>query len=102
MAIVRAQAMGALHSRTIENRMARENSTNAKRLTRIIFHCHTFDASLKTPELVLKSHNVVPTVHIDNLARNRAAGVGGEKHSGISDFFDFHTSAQGSAFLMAF
>ena len=35
---LRAHRTGALHSRTIENSMASENRTNARRLTRIVFN----------------------------------------------------------------
>jgi hypothetical protein len=41
----------------------------------------------------LEPHNVVAAIYVNHFTRDPAAGVGGEKNSRGTHFFDFYTAA---------
>jgi hypothetical protein len=78
MRIPRAQDTGALHSRTIEKRIAAENKASIRRFVPIGVYYPTIEArgdGAENREATSKAHDVVTAVHIDDLAGDSAAGV---------------------------
>jgi hypothetical protein len=95
--LARAQDAGALHSRTIENRMAAANNARNMRLLRIIPLSHDAEYGLKNRKLFSEPHDVVSAIDVNNFAGDTAAGVRGKKYSSRADFFDVHVAAQWSS-----
>src|SRR5258708_12229952 len=52
--------------------------------------------------VLLESHDVVAAIHVNHLASDAAAGVGGEEDTSRADFFHVDISAEGGALGVRF
>src|SRR6185437_1854979 len=57
--------------------------------------------SLAASRLLSEPHDVVAAVDVDGFSGDAGAGVGSQKHAGVSNFFDLHITAEGRAFRMS-
>jgi hypothetical protein len=109
--VILAQAAGALHSRTIENRIATANSVKTRCGFSIIPIILPGNIKIPTsgkigqvghPSYVRmliqqipfsESHDVVAAIHVDHFAGDAAAGVGGEENPRRADFGNFYIAS---------